>query len=157
MVDIAHFQTLARKRNASGALFVEDGKLLIVKPTYKDHWGIPGGIVDALESPRATCLRECREELGIEVELSHMAVIDWQDEPAAGAHDSFQIVFIGVPLTEAQKAAILLPEKELSEWRYVAIGEALGMLSDRVAPRVKVALDHAHLQAAVYCENGVKV
>lgn len=154
---LSRYQALARKRSASGALFVEDGKLLIVKPTYKEHWGIPGGVVDALESPRAACLRECKEELGLDVQLTHMAVIDWMEEPLEGAHDSFQIVFMGVPLTAEQKTQITLPADELADWAYVPIEEALSMLSEGVAKRVKMALEHADLGAAVYCENGVRV
>lgn len=157
MAEVAHYQTLARKRGATGALFIEDGKLLIVKPTYKQHWSIPGGVIDALESPREGCLRECREELGIEVELSHMAVIDWMAEPVAGAHDSFQMIFIGTPLTAVQKASIALPANELAEWAFMPIAEALAMLSPNLTKRVNLALEHAHLGAAVYCENGVRI
>ena len=47
-------------------LFDAAGRLLIVNPTYKDGWEIPGGVVEANESPLNGCVREIREELGIE-------------------------------------------------------------------------------------------
>jgi 8-oxo-dGTP diphosphatase len=39
------------------------GRVLLVKPTYKNGWEIPGGYVDAGESPRAAAAREVKEEL----------------------------------------------------------------------------------------------
>ena len=41
------------------------GKLLVVEPTYKMTWEIPGGVVEANESPRQTAIREARGGIGI--------------------------------------------------------------------------------------------
>src|SRR5690606_12767250 len=61
----AYQRTLPRKRVSAGCLlFDEAGRLLIVNPTYKDGWEIPGGAVEANESPLDGCIREIREELG---------------------------------------------------------------------------------------------
>lgn len=38
--------------------FDESGRLLIVNPTYKPGWSIPGGAIDADESPYLACKRE---------------------------------------------------------------------------------------------------
>src|SRR5687768_11944137 len=43
------------------------GRLLILKPTYKGGWTIPGGIVEIGESPWEACRRETREESGLDV------------------------------------------------------------------------------------------
>ena len=59
---------MATPRVAAGALFSdESGRVLLVKPTYKKTWDIPGGYVEPGESPRAACIREIREELGLSV------------------------------------------------------------------------------------------
>ena len=41
------------RRFSSAAVLIENeqGELLIVKSNYKDHWSLPGGIVDPGESP----------------------------------------------------------------------------------------------------------
>jgi 8-oxo-dGTP diphosphatase len=45
---------------SAGALFFdEQGRLLIVKPTYKDGWEIPGGIGTSRRF-RAACARSVR-------------------------------------------------------------------------------------------------
>ena len=66
------------KRMSAGALIFNDaGQLLLVKPHYKDHWSIPGGIIDKEESPRQACLREVEEEVGIKLESVKFLCIDW--------------------------------------------------------------------------------
>jgi 8-oxo-dGTP diphosphatase len=51
---------------AAGVLFVdEQERVLLVRPTYKAYWEIPGGYVDEGESPLQACTREVAEELVI--------------------------------------------------------------------------------------------
>ena len=55
---------MATPRVAAGALIRNPaGQILLVKPTYKDGWDIPGGYVEPGESPGAACLRELKEEI----------------------------------------------------------------------------------------------
>ena len=52
---------------AAGVLYVDDqDRVLIVEPTYHDHWNLPGGVVQANESPYAAARREIGEELGLD-------------------------------------------------------------------------------------------
>ncbi|WP_230511641.1 NUDIX domain-containing protein [Salinispora arenicola] len=53
---------VATPRVAAGALFLNnEGHVLLVHPSYKKHWDIPGGYVEPGESPRAACIREVEE------------------------------------------------------------------------------------------------
>ena len=53
----------------SAAIFSDrHDHFLVVKPNYKDHWSLPGGAVEKDESPKHACLREVKEEIGIELE-----------------------------------------------------------------------------------------
>ena len=62
-----YIASLARKRMAAGALFRDkDGRVLLVDPTYKPTWDLPGGAVEKEESPYAACRREVAEELGLD-------------------------------------------------------------------------------------------
>lgn len=47
----------------------EDGSRLLVRQTYKDGWGMPGGILKRGEHPAEAVVRETREELGIMLEV----------------------------------------------------------------------------------------
>jgi len=54
--------------SAGALIFDRKGRLLILNPTYKSGWTIPGGVMEADgESPWEACQREVREETGIEV------------------------------------------------------------------------------------------
>jgi 8-oxo-dGTP diphosphatase len=58
-------------------LFDAAGRVLLVKPTYKDHWDVPGGVVESNESPRDAARRELGEELGLDREPGELLCVDW--------------------------------------------------------------------------------
>jgi ADP-ribose pyrophosphatase YjhB (NUDIX family) len=69
MDELTWQRSLPRKWMAAGVVIRDaDGRVLMVEPTYKDAWEIPGGVVEADESPRAACRRELHEELGLPLE-----------------------------------------------------------------------------------------
>ena len=58
-------------------VFDRAGRLLILKPTYKSGWTIPGGVMEADgETPWEACRREVREECGIEVRRGRLACME---------------------------------------------------------------------------------
>jgi len=78
-----YIASLARKRVAATAFFRdEQGRVLIVNPVYKPAWDLPGGAVEADESPHAACRREVAEELGLDRSPGRVLAVDWV--PARG-------------------------------------------------------------------------
>lgn len=72
----AFYKSLPCKRMAAGVLFFNDeDKVLLVKMSYKDGWGIPGGVVDANESPLQGALREVQEELNLTVPKETLSLV----------------------------------------------------------------------------------
>ena len=66
-------------------LFDEAGRLLVLKPTYKKGWTIPGGIMeDDGETPWDGCRREVREETGLEVTAGRLVAVDTRPSKADG-------------------------------------------------------------------------
>lgn len=65
-------------KSAAGVLFVgpTTGSILMVKPHYRQHWDIPGGMVEDGELPREAAKREVMEELGVDVEVGRLLVVD---------------------------------------------------------------------------------
>ena len=63
---------------AAGALFTDEaGRVLLVDPVYRDTWDLPGGAVEAEESPHAACRREVAEELGLDRPVGRVLAVDW--------------------------------------------------------------------------------
>ena len=53
--------------SANAVLRDPQGRIALVRNTYRDGWSLPGGVVDDNEPPADAAVREVREELGHEV------------------------------------------------------------------------------------------
>lgn len=56
-----------RKVAAHGVITDEQGRVLVLRSRYAGVWSLPGGGVNRGENLDAALVRECREELGVEV------------------------------------------------------------------------------------------
>src|ERR1700677_975012 len=75
---VAWYATLATMFGAAAALFTNPaGRILLVKPNYRDHWSLPGGLLEQGEPPQAGCRREVEEELGLLITPGPMLTVDW--------------------------------------------------------------------------------
>ena len=48
----------------------DDGRVLLVRQSYRERWGLPGGLLRRGEDPGVAAVREVAEETGLEVELT---------------------------------------------------------------------------------------
>lgn len=139
---------------AAGVLFFDEaGRLLLVQPTYKDYWDIPGGYVETGETPGQAAAREVREELGIETPVGPLLVADWAPHPDEG--DKLLLIFDGGTLTAEQLAAIRLQTDELASYSAHDPTEITALLIPRLARRVAAAVDARQAGRAAYLEHGV--
>ncbi|WP_433832842.1 NUDIX domain-containing protein [Actinoplanes sp. CA-015351] len=146
--------TLPRKRMGAGALLTDHrGRVLLVEPTYKDYWEIPGGSVEADESPLSAVARELKEELGLPVRPGRLLVTDWVP-PRPGRTEGLMMLFDGGELTAEQAAQIRLPAEELRSWAWCTEGEAGERLSELLARRIDAAVRARAEGVAVYLEDG---
>lgn len=144
---------VATPRVAAGALFFDtEGRVLLVRPTYKQHWDIPGGYVEPGESPRTACIREIQEELGITVNVGPMLVVDWA--PADNEGDKLLFIFDAGTLTEDQQRRITFQDGEVAEGRFLAVGDVEPYVPARLARRIRTATDARQQQRSSYAEHG---
>ena len=71
--------------------------VLMVKPTYKDGWILPGGSALAGERPDEACVRTVGEETGLErFTPGRLLVIDYVPRrPETGSAEGYNLVFNG--------------------------------------------------------------
>ncbi|MFD9705508.1 NUDIX domain-containing protein [Lentzea sp. NPDC059081] len=141
---------ISRAVSAAGALFLDErGRVLLVEPTYKSHWEIPGGMIEHGETPTEACRREVEEELGLHREPGRLLVVDWA--PKDG-HDRILFVFDGGTL--APDEDIRLQEEELRSYEFVPPDEAGHRLVPRLALRLAEALRAKESGDTRYLEHG---
>jgi 8-oxo-dGTP pyrophosphatase MutT (NUDIX family) len=155
-VDVAAWRdSLPAKRMGAGVLICDDqGRVLLVEPTYKDYWEIPGGAVEADESPRSAAAREVEEELGLRIEVGRLLCLEWQG-PEPGRSESLMLVYDGGVLDDT--SAIRLPADELASYAFLDPVELEGVTLPRLVRRVRAALDALARGAVVELEDGVDV
>jgi len=101
-----------------GAIFHE-GKLLLTKP--RRGWGLPGGHIEANESPEECLKRECIEEAGVEID--NLKLIGyWKtrklinlDSNKQYPNEGYQLLYIA----QAPKINDFIPMHEVTDRKFV--------------------------------------
>ena len=84
-----------RKRLIAHVLMRDDqGRVLLCETQFKADWELPGGIVEPSESPRIGAMREVREELGVDLDIGRLLIVDWMP-PYLGWDDAIEMIFDG--------------------------------------------------------------
>jgi 8-oxo-dGTP pyrophosphatase MutT (NUDIX family) len=141
-----------RKRAAATVLFTDPaGRVLVVKPTYKPGWELPGGAVEDGESPRAGAIREVSEELGVDGAAGALLAVDYVTA-RADRTEGLILVFDGGAIDDPGR--LRLPPAELSDWAFVEPARLGDYLPPRKVRRAEAGLRARASGRAVYLENG---
>lgn len=92
----------------------EDGRMLVVRTSYRRGWVFPGGMLDRGETPAEAAVREVREEVGLDVDLvgQTMMLMD----PNLRRID---FVFTGRVVEGADPDDLALQPAEIAEARWI--------------------------------------
>jgi ADP-ribose pyrophosphatase YjhB (NUDIX family) len=63
------------KVDVRGAVFRDDGALLMVRESTDNRWSLPGGWADPNQSPREAIIREVHEESGFDISVRKLAAV----------------------------------------------------------------------------------
>lgn len=141
----------ARPLTAAGALFTDGrGRVLLVEPTYKPEWEIPGGVVEGAETPAEACGREVLEELGVAITPGRLLVVDWA--PWEG-DPRVLFIFDGGVLPPSTR--LTLQPTEINSTAYVTPDELDTRCASRLARRVHAALAALAAGDTRYLEHGL--
>jgi len=126
------------------------GRLLILKPTYKGGWTVPGGVIEIGESPWEACRRETLEECGLEVTAGRLVCLDFL-RPKLGRPGGMRFLFDCGVFDDAVLGAVVIQPTEIAESRLLPVKTALPLLSGPVRRRVRAAFRSKRVR---YLEDG---
>jgi 8-oxo-dGTP diphosphatase len=137
--------------SAGALIFDPVGQLLILKPSYKKGWTIPGGQIEPDgESPWDACRRETLEECGLTLVTGRLVCVDFL-RPKPNRPGGVRFLFHCGSLSEQELAAIKLQDGEIEEHRLVTPAKAELLLSGPVRRRVSASIGAS---GCVYLEDG---
>jgi 8-oxo-dGTP diphosphatase len=152
--------------SAGALIYDRHGRLLILKPTYKKGWTIPGGVMEAGgETPWQACQREVHEEVGLQVCSGKLVCVDFRPpKPERAAEPGrpgkparpggMRFLFDCGVFGPDRLDSVVLQAEEISESRLLPVEQALPLLSKPVRRRVKQA---TRARTVLYLEDGRRV
>lgn len=145
---------LPRKRMAAAVLFHDDrGRVLLLEPSYKPNWELPGGAVEDDEAPWETATRELLEELGWPVRLDRLLLVDYvrpQDQRPEGV----VFVFDGGTISEETLPPVSFEDGEILSAGLHTAEQARPKVKALLADRITSALTALERGGTVVCEQG---
>ncbi|GAA0676130.1 NUDIX hydrolase [Kitasatospora atroaurantiaca] len=131
--------SLPRVYAAAGCLISDpEGRVLIVKAGYREHWQFVGGTIDVGENPQECATRELQEETGIVNEAGELLAVAWTHPSAELEHPAVHFLFdLGTIPTDTP---ITLPPGELDAYRWATPDEALTLLGPSRSLRLTAGL-----------------
>jgi len=139
---------------AAGSLLRDEGgRIILVDPTYKPVWDLPGGAVEKEESPQAACRREVAEELGLDRVPGRVLVVDWVPSRPERP-EGLIVVYDGGVLAPGEVAAITLQDGELAGYEFVEPGKVAERVSPLLARRIAACVEALMTGTVVSLEDG---
>jgi 8-oxo-dGTP pyrophosphatase MutT (NUDIX family) len=143
------YASLATMYGSAAAVITDpSGRVLLVKPNYRDHWSLPGGVLEHAEAPHAGCFREVEEEIGLVLPPGRLLTVAWTAPDGERPKPIVSFLFDGGVL--ADPSGIRLQEEELDDWRFVAPDELGDYLPPFLLQRVAAALTAKAAGMAAY-------
>jgi 8-oxo-dGTP pyrophosphatase MutT (NUDIX family) len=132
--------SLTRVYAAAGCLLSDDqGRILIVKAGYREHWQFAGGTIEPGETPAECAGRELTEETGLVGTPGDLLVVSWANPSADLDYPAVHFIYdLG---TVPADTPVTIPAGELDAYRWADPAEAHTLLGPARGPRLAAALE----------------
>ena len=145
-----------RPRVAAGVLFLdEEDRVLLVVPSYKSFFDIPGGYVEPDETPAAAAGREVLEEIGIAPPVGRLLVADWwQDSADDQGGPKLLFVFDGGRLPPPERELIVVDGDEVIGYGFHDLADLPSVTIPRLVNRIEHSVAARKDGTTRYLEDG---
>jgi len=145
---------LPKKRLISHVVMSDrDGRILLCKTTFKRDWELPGGIVEPGENPVEAARREVLEEIGVDIEVGRLLVLDWLP-PYLGWGDAIELLYDGGDYDAAYLDSLVYDRREITGARWCTPDDAAALVSPLNARRLGL-LSPVKPAATLHLQDGV--
>lgn len=151
-----YYASLPKHIAGAGAIFHDaGGKVLFVKPSYRDTWEIPGGGLEHGEYPFQAAAREVKEETGLELRPGRLLAVDWVPPQDDGRPALANFLFDGGLLDNSPgQQEVRLQEGELTGWTLAPPHEWDNLLAPHMARRVRACASALATGTTAYLQHG---
>lgn len=125
-----------------------EGRALLVRANGRGHWQFVGGMVDRGEAPHEACAREIKEEIGFDVPIGDLLVLDYVPDHQFIPAPMSIYVFDGGVIDDP--SSIRLQATELEEFGFFAPDRAASLFAEGHRERVGLALDALRTGRTIY-------
>ena len=130
---IVGFTSPAYRVGTAAILLSNEGELLLARHSYRNGWGLPGGMIGWKEEPLDTIVREVREEIGVLVATDGEPHIEH-------ARDSRRIEwFFDLKLDGSTRDDVKINSPEIEELRWFPLDDL--PLLEKKSPSTTRALE----------------
>jgi 8-oxo-dGTP pyrophosphatase MutT (NUDIX family) len=135
----------------SAALLIQDNaeRLLVVKPSYKPGWNLPGGRIEEGESPTEAARRETKEEIGLDIRPGLLLAVGWERATANGRP---LFIFDGGSLEPTSFELISLQQNELVAVEFVSSERIVELIPLDRRPLLHAAIGALRTRSTAYVE-----
>lgn len=148
---------LPRKSVSAGVLIRDpQGRVLLVEPSYKAGWEIPGGVVEDGEAPWTTAVRELHEEIGLVRNRGALLVIDYVPGDNDSLPERLAFIFDGGMVTKDEVEQLVL-SAEIASADLVSPDLLPARVKPVLAARLEAAMRAAESGSMAMCERGQEV
>jgi 8-oxo-dGTP diphosphatase len=117
----------------------EQDRMLLCETQFKKDCELLGCTVEPLEPPRLGAARKVREELGIDLQVGRLLVVDWMP-PYLGWDDAIEMIFDGGTVDENDLAYWSLQPTEIKAVALVDLATASEFLTPLAFRRLSLAV-----------------
>ena len=118
-----------------GTMFFKDYKLLIDKPRKKATYQMIGGKVEQGETPLQAAIRECKEELGIDIDTKNMELI-------MSFKRKFDFVDVWLVKKDFDISSLVLQEDEVADAKWATVDEIRELMKEgNLAKSIEIYFD----------------